>query len=162
MKVYCRFCFYLFSWTFVIISVRGMKGSHCILDEVFPWECVKQPFFIRFKPLWAKVKRTCFGPADGGVVPAFSRALDGDVVIELQALSRLGGRGELQLLWNKSKQHTRITHGVKPQSTCWSLFCVNLAQQMKWHKSDTTHVQTHSGEMYSECENWELSQAEIT
>lgn len=42
--------------------------------------------------------RTCFGPADGGDLSARSGALDGDLVIQLQALGRLGGRGELQLL----------------------------------------------------------------
>jgi len=41
---------------------------------------------------------TCFGPADGGGLSAFSRALDGDLVVQLQALRRLGGGGELQLL----------------------------------------------------------------
>lgn len=72
-----------------------------------------------------KVKRTCFGPADGGVVPAFSRALDGDVVIELQALSRLGGRGELQLLWNTSQNSTHASHtrGKTAEHTLRPLLC---------------------------------------
>lgn len=44
------------------------------------------------------MSHTCFGPADGGGLAAFSRALDGDLLIQLQALRGLGGRRELQLL----------------------------------------------------------------
>lgn len=62
---------------------------------MLPEKIVHRSFFILIK---AEAKHTCFGPADGGVLPAFSRALDGDLVIQLQALRRLGGRGELQLL----------------------------------------------------------------
>lgn len=41
---------------------------------------------------------TCFGPVDGGALSACSKALDGDLVIQLQALRSLGCRSELQLL----------------------------------------------------------------
>lgn len=41
---------------------------------------------------------TCFAPADGWGLPAFGRALDGDLLVQLQALSRGRGGCELQLL----------------------------------------------------------------
>lgn len=45
---------------------------------------------------WGKSTLTCFSPADGGRLPAFSRALDGDVIVQLQALRKLWGWSELQ------------------------------------------------------------------
>lgn len=60
----------------IIISVKGKKGGFYI-----------QSIFIQIRPLravcvrWWGCQRTCFAPADGRGLPAFGRALDGDLLV---------------------------------------------------------------------------------